>query len=137
MHAETIYTKTTKGVLAVKNKTTRMPRDLSMVFLAVDGKSTLAELAKKSGLAEGAIPAALKRLISDGYVKIFADGATASGATAKDDDGFDLDFTLPGGVAMLNSEAEQRAKAEIEAKARAEVAARAAIEAKARQDLEA
>ena len=121
MHPETIYTKTTKGVLAVKNKTTRMPRDLSMVFLAVDGKSTLAELAKKSGLAEGAIPAALKRLLSDGYVRIFSDGATpnvatandrpvtgatANGETAKDDDdGFDLDFTLPGRVAMLNSEA--------------------------------
>src|SRR6187402_3171070 len=120
MHPETIYTKTTKGVLAVKNKTALLPRDLSMVFLAVDGKSTVAELAKKSGLSEGAIPAALKRLISDGYVRISADGAiangvpaigtpangttangatangaTASGATAKDDDdGFDLDFTL-------------------------------------------
>src|SRR6185369_15662679 len=82
MDAETIFTKTTKGVLAVKNKTIRMPRDLSMVFLAVDGKSTVAELAKKSGLAEGAIPAALKRLLSDGYVRIFSDGATANGAIA-------------------------------------------------------
>src|SRR6476619_6551227 len=84
MHPETIYTKTTKGVLAVKNKTSRLPRDLSMVFLAVDGKSTVAELAKKSGLSEGAIPAALKRLISDGYVRIFSDGATANGAIAND-----------------------------------------------------
>src|SRR6185369_7085545 len=84
MDAETIFTKTTKGVLAVKNKTIRMPRDLSMVFLAVDGKSTVAELAKRSGLAEAAIPAALKRLLSDGYVRIFSDGATANGATAND-----------------------------------------------------
>src|SRR6185369_16974522 len=82
MDAETIFTKTTKGVLAVKNKTIRMPRDLSMVFLAVDGKSTVAELAKKSGLSEGAIPAALKRLISNGYVRISADGAIANGVPA-------------------------------------------------------
>src|SRR5258706_9777432 len=122
MHSETIYTKTAKGVLEVRNKSIRLPRDLRLVFLAVDGKSKAGELAKTSGLSDEAVAVAVNRLVGDGYVRIFSDGAqtsTAATAAADDDDeDLDLDFTSPAKVAELNYEAEQRARAEAEAKAR-------------------
>lgn len=69
MRPETIYTKTAKGVLEVKNKTIRLTRELGMVFLAVDGKARVADLGNKSGVPDAVIAAALKKLIADGYVK--------------------------------------------------------------------
>ena len=130
MLPQTIYTKTAKGVLEVKNKTIRLPRELGLLFLAVDGKSRVTDLAEKSGLAEEQLPAALEKLVADGYIKIFAATQAPSGAAGAED--LDLDFTSPAKVALLNTEAESRAKAEAEAKARAEAAARAATAAKAR-----
>jgi hypothetical protein len=47
MHPHTILTKTAKGVLEVKNKTIRLPRELGLVFLAVDGKATVASCPPK------------------------------------------------------------------------------------------
>ena len=47
---KTIYSKTPKGVLEIKNKISKLPRDAGMVFLAVDGKSTAANLLRKSGM---------------------------------------------------------------------------------------
>src|SRR5476649_1824257 len=134
MHPQTIYTKTTKGVLEVKTKTIRLPRALGLLFLAVDGKSKVADLATKSGVAEAGIPAALEKLVADGYIRILVEAPAAGGTAGAED--LDLDFTSPAKVALLNTEAEQRAKAEAEAKARAETAARAAAEAKARQEVE-
>src|SRR5215218_2449102 len=135
MHPETIYTKTAKGVLEVKNKSIRLPRDLGLVFLAVDGKCKAGGLAGKSGIQDGAVAIAIEKLIGDGYVRVFIEGAPAGGAER--DDGVDLDFTSPAKVAELNQEAEHRARAEVEAKTRADQAARAAGEAKARQEVEA
>src|ERR1700733_7583227 len=129
MNPQTTYTKTAKGVLEVKNKTIRLPRELGLVFLAVDGKAKVADLAAKSGLAEAQIGPALEKLAADGYIKVFADAPPPGGAAGAED--LDLDFTSPAKVALLNTEAEQRAKAEAEAKARAETAARAAAAAKA------
>ena len=37
MSEQTIYTKTAKGVLEVKNRTIKLPRDLERVFMLVDG----------------------------------------------------------------------------------------------------
>src|SRR5262245_5750992 len=82
MHPKTIFAKTPKGVLEVKNKTTKLPREIGVVFLSVDGKSTLADLAKKSGIDEKALTAALTKLTNDGFVKIFSspDAAPATGS---------------------------------------------------------
>src|SRR3954471_12454047 len=132
MHPDTIYTKTAKGVLEVKNKTIRLPRDLGLVFLAVDGKAKVTELPGKTAMAEAAVKTALSKLLADGYLKVLIEG----GAAAKEDDDLDLDFTSPAKVAELNTEAEQRGKAEADAKARANAAARATAEAKAREETE-
>jgi hypothetical protein len=149
MHPKTIFAKTPKGVLEVKNKTTKLPRDIGVVFLSVDGKSTLTDLAKKAGMDEKVLTAALQKLTSDGFVKVFSspdmtDAAPAAPATAASiaqaargqAGGDDLDFTSPAAMAKLNTEAVNRTKAEAEAKARALAAAKAAAEAKVRQETE-
>src|SRR5688500_15558022 len=136
MHPQTILTKTAKGVLEVKNKTIRLPRELGLVFLAVDGKATVAELPAKARIEEQTLLQALDKLVSEGYIKVFYQPPETGPAPGAADD-LDLDFTTPGSVAKLNSEAEQRASAEAAARARAESAARAAAEAKARQAAEA
>src|SRR5215831_2455244 len=142
MHPQTVFAKTAKGVLEIKNKTIKLPREVGLVFLSIDGKSTVADLAQKSGLPAPKLDEALDKLVADGYIKVFAApsaGAVVSIAKAapppappphEQDLGDDLDFTSPEAVARLNTEAENRLKAEEEAKARALAAARAAAEAK-------
>ena len=44
MHPQTVYAKTSKGVLEIKNKTVKLDRNAGGIFLSVDGKSTVAEL---------------------------------------------------------------------------------------------
>ena len=47
MHPQTVYAKTSKGVLEIKNKAVKLDRDSGNIFLSVDGKSTVAELGSK------------------------------------------------------------------------------------------
>jgi DNA-binding MarR family transcriptional regulator len=72
MHPQTVFAKTAKGVLEIKNKTIKLPREVGLVFLSVDGKSTVADLAQKSGLPTPKLDEALDKLVADGYIKIFA-----------------------------------------------------------------
>jgi hypothetical protein len=143
MHPKTVYTKTSKGVLEVKNKTIKLPRDLGLVFLSVDGKSTIADLVQKAGMPQNKLQQALDQLVADGYIKVFSSPGAASTAApaaragAGQDQGDELDFTSPEAMTKLNAEAEVRAKAEAAAKARAQAAARATAEAKMRQEAEA
>ena len=143
---KTIYSKTPKGVLEIKNKTSKLPRDAGMVFLAVDGKSTAANLLRKSGMEERKLHEILEKLTTDGFIRVVAVQETARpaapalaqagpipGPGAEDD----LDFTSPTAMSKLNAEAVTRSKAEADAKARALAAARAAAEAKVRQEAEA
>src|SRR5215831_681125 len=112
MHPQTVFAKTAKGVLEIKNKTIKLPREVGLVFLSVDGKSTVADLAQKSGLPAPRLDEALDKLVSDGYIKIFAapgGGAAVPAAKAapppppqEQDLGDDLDFTSPEAVARLN-----------------------------------
>jgi hypothetical protein len=148
IHPKTIYSKTPKGVLEMKNKTTKLPRDAGMVFLAVDGKSTAADLLRRSGMDEKKLHPILEKLVADGFIRVFTApespkpaAATAATLAAGSIPGpgveDDLDFTSPTAMSKLNAEAESRAKAEADAKARALAAARAAAEAKVRQEAEA
>ena len=140
MPDNTVYTKTAKGVLEVKNKTVRLPRELGLLFLAIDGKSTIADLARKTGVAESKLKEALDKMAADGHIKAIESSSTMSAAAVKpatDKEELDLDFTSPATVAKLNAEAETRVKAETAAKARAQAAARATAEAKVRQETEA
>ena len=70
MHPKTVFTKTSKGVLEVKNKTIKLPRDLGMVFVAVDGKSTFSDLVSKSGISAKKLEEAVERLVADGLHRI-------------------------------------------------------------------
>jgi hypothetical protein len=143
---KTIYSKTPKGVLEIKNKTSKLPRDAGMVFLAVDGKSTAANLLRKSGIEARKLHEILEKLTADGFIRAVTVQDTAKpaapatapagpipGPGAEDD----LDFTSPAAMSKLNAEAVTRSKAEADAKARALAAARAAAEAKVRQEAEA
>src|SRR5262249_5125427 len=122
MHPQTVFAKTARGVLEIKNKTIKLPREVGLVFLSVDGKSAVADLAQKSGLPTPKLDEALDKLVADGYIKIFsAPGAATLVPVAKaapppppqaQDLGDDLDFTSPEAVAKLNAEAENRLKAE-------------------------
>src|SRR3970040_2224152 len=145
MHPLTIYTKTAKGVLEIRTKTIKLPRELSQVFLLVDGKSTVTDLLKKdSDLEEEKLKEVLTKLETDGYIRVFSAPAEAApvpgraaAVTAPKEEGVELDFTSPEVVAKLNAEAATRVKAEADAKARAEAAARALAQAQARQAAEA
>ncbi len=140
MSNNTVYTKTAKGVLEVKNKTVRLPRDLGLLFLAIDGKSTIADLVQKTGVPEDKLILALNKMVANGHLKA-VDSApsapTAANKPAADTEELDLDFTSPVTAAKLSAEAETRAKAEAQAKARAQEAARVAAAAKVRQETEA
>ncbi|MDP2241251.1 MAG: AsmA-like C-terminal region-containing protein [Burkholderiales bacterium] len=138
MALNTVYTKTAKGVLDVKNKALRLTRELGLLFLAIDGKSTFANLALKTGIAENKLKEALDKMVADGHIKAIESASTTAAVAAMPAaDTEDLDFTSPATVAKLNAEAETRVKTEAQAKARAQEAARAATEAKARQETEA
>ena len=142
MHPQTIFTKTSKGVLEVKNKTIRLSSELGSVFVAVDGKSPFSALQGKTELDENTLQESVEKLLADGYIKIFFQPIVERKSVELEPIPVgtlieDLDFTSPAKVAELTSEAELRAKAEAAAKARAEAAARGAAEAKARQETEA
>ena len=79
MSEQTIYTKTAKGVLEVKNKTIRLPRDLENVFGLIDGKSTVAEMLQKNdSLSFEEMTQALEKLATDGFIKVFSMGGAPS-----------------------------------------------------------
>src|SRR5690606_15166177 len=132
IHPRTIYSKTPKGVLEVKNRTAKLDRTSNNVFQAVDGKSTVADLVKKTDIEEKKLHEVLEKLTNDGFLRVVSAPAEAAAPAAKasapaaaaagaDDD---FDFTTPEAMAKLNAEAEARAKAEAQAKARALAAAR-------------
>lgn len=133
MQSNTVYTKTAKGILEIKNKTVRLPRDVGLVFLSIDGKATVADLAAKSGMPPPKLNQALEKLLADGYIKTV--GSASSAAT--DVEELDLDFTSPEALAKLNVDAATRARAETDANARASEERRAALQAKLRQEAEA
>ena len=81
MSEQTIYTKTAKGVLEVRNRTIRLPRELERVFSLVDGKSSVSEILSKSdGMAYDDLVSALTKLTKEGFVKVFSTGPMPSSA---------------------------------------------------------
>lgn len=130
MHPQTIFAKTPKGVLEVKNRTLRLARDFGLVFLAVDGKTPVADLPQKARVDDTVLPLALDRLLADGYIQVFHRPPAARRGKAISGADLDLDFTSSAAVARLNAEA--RARAEIEQQARDTAAARDAAEARIR-----
>lgn len=96
MAAQTILTKTAKGILETRDRAGRLTRELRAVLVAVDGKATVAQLLAKSGMIEQPFQQALGTLLADGYIKVVApQGATAEPPGADTD----LDFTAAQGPA--------------------------------------
>src|SRR5215210_8334769 len=67
---QTVYTKTAKGILEIRNKSTKLPRELNAVFLSVDGKTTVEEMLPRSGMTSAQLQQALGALVTDGYIKM-------------------------------------------------------------------
>ena len=99
MHPQTVFTKTPKAVHELKNKTIRLPRDLGVLFLAIDGKSPISELPQMTGIDEASLPRALNRLMAYGYIRIVWKPAEVAQSSPVSDD-IDLDFTRPFAIAQ-------------------------------------
>ena len=133
MENKTIYSKTGKGVLEIKNKAGKLSKDLIKLLSLIDGKSNVADLMAKSKLSDAEINKALSDLSTGGYIKEFANTSTgirSSGGTGESAYVDDLDFTSslsPGKNVYQNAQSEwrqretaDRAKAEQEAKRKRE-----------------
>ena len=92
MHPQTIFAKTSKGVLAAKNRSTRLPAALDVVFLAVNGRSSVSTLRQTLRMDESSLLPALHRLVVDGYIRIFYEPREAEQSPPVSAD-HDLDFT--------------------------------------------
>jgi hypothetical protein len=134
MDNKTIYSKTGKGVLEIKNKAGKLPKDLVRVLTLIDGKSTVADLIAKSKLGDADMNKALGDLTTGGYIKEFANTSTGTQSGGAGSYVDDLDFTSslsPGKNVYQNAQSEwrqretaDRAKAEQEAKLKREEADR-------------
>ena len=132
MDNKTIYSKTGKGVLEIKNKAGKLPKDLVKVLTLIDGKSTVADLISKSKLSDADMNKALGDLTTGGYIKEFANTSTGVPSSGGGGGGYvdDLDFTSslsPGKNVYQNAQTEwrqretaDRAKAEAETKRKRE-----------------
>ena len=158
MNPTAIYSKSGKGVQEASGKTTLLKRADRAVLSAIDGRATLAEVARKVGRTfDAAFEALINQLDRDGFVRAVSSGTSphgsrAAAAPASPGGGADLDFTtimpIPKAPPKAPADAAQRAreqesalyKARQEAEARAQAERdrlRAEAEAKARAEAEA
>ncbi|HEX7954025.1 MAG TPA: cell envelope integrity protein TolA, partial [Burkholderiales bacterium] len=111
MDNKTIYSKTGKGVLEIKNKAGKLPKDLVKVLTLIDGKSTVDDLISKSRLNSNEINKALGELTTGGYIKEFSNTSTGTQGAAGGSYVDDLDFTSslsPGKNVYQNAQTEWR-----------------------------
>jgi hypothetical protein len=111
MDNKTIYSKTGKGVLEIKNKAGKLPKDLVKVLTLIDGKSTIADLMSRSKLSDADMNKALGDLTKGGYIKEFANTSTGTQSGGAGSYVDDLDFTSslsPGKNVYQNAQSEWR-----------------------------
>jgi len=103
MNRKTIFSKTGKGMLEMKNKA--LPKDISRILTLIDGKSSVGSLlSKEDKLTEGRLQEMLKKLEDEGYIRIASTGPETLFET-------DLDFTKKGMVVSeVKPEAYKEAK---------------------------
>jgi hypothetical protein len=143
MDNKTIYSKTGKGVLEIKNKAGKLPKDLVKVLTLIDGKSTVGDLMARSKLSDADITKALGDLTTGGYIKEFANTSTGTQGGGGGSYVDDLDFTSslsPGKNVYQNAQSEwrqretaDRTKAEQETKRKREEEERLKKEQAAKQ----
>ena len=71
MELQAIFTKTSRGISEVKNRSARLPRNLLNVLTLIDGKSTLDRLLRESKLGEMKFEQAISRLEEEGFIRVF------------------------------------------------------------------
>ncbi|HWH49019.1 MAG TPA: hypothetical protein VN664_14555, partial [Burkholderiales bacterium] len=131
MDKKTIYSKTGKGVLEIKNKAGKLSRDLFKVLSLIDGKSNVAELIAKSKFSDAELDRSLMELSTGGYIKEFSNTSGSAPSTPLESSYVDdLDFTsslAPGKNPYQSAQTEfrqresaDRVKAEQEAKKKRE-----------------
>jgi hypothetical protein len=103
MNLKTIYTKTGKGMLEMKNKT--LPKDISRVLTLIDGKSNVGSiLGKEDKSDEAKLREMLKKLENEGYIRVFSTGPETMFSG-------DLDFTKGVVVSEIKADVYNEAKA--------------------------
>src|SRR5712691_5630397 len=103
MNLKTIYTKTGKGMLEMKNKS--LPKDIGRVLTLIDGKSNVGGiLSKEDKFGETKLREMLKKLENDGYIRIFSTGPETMFSA-------DLDFTKGVVVSEIKADVYNEAKA--------------------------
>ncbi len=103
MNPKTIYTKTGKGMLEMKNKS--LPKDISRVLTLIDGKSSVSSiLGKEDRSGEAKLREMLKKLENDGYIRVFSTGPETMFSG-------DLDFTKGVIVSEIKADVYNEAKA--------------------------
>jgi hypothetical protein len=103
MNPKTIYTKTGKGMLEMKNKS--LSKDIGRVLTLIDGKSNVGSiLGKEDKLGETKLREILKKLESDGYIRVFSTGPETMFSA-------DLDFTKGVDVSEIKADVYNEAKA--------------------------
>ena len=167
MKPSAIYSKTGKGVQEASGKTRELARADRAVLAAIDGKSTLAEVAQKLGKSDSdaKLLQLIEQLDRSGFIRLIAGGEATTtpsappagrpGAAAATSPGGDLDFTqslskarLTGAAAakppvvdlaaQARAETERKAREESELRGIADAArARAEADAKARAERDA
>jgi len=94
---KTIYSKTGKGVLEIKNKAGKLSKDLVKVLTLIDGKSNMADLLAKAKFDDAEMDKAITQLAAGGYIKEFSNTSTgvSSGGSGSGGGSYvdDLDFT--------------------------------------------
>jgi hypothetical protein len=147
MNKTTVFSKTGKGLLEIKNKSNRLSKDQFRVLNLVDGKATLDDLVDKSRVTEVDLRKILTLLSDGGFIKEFTNPAAGGDFTSVTIPPVppstsyvdDLDFTQILGPAKTNkpgfyqsAATEQRQREEAERKA-AEAAATKAREESTRR----
>ena len=69
MDNATVFSKTGKGLLEIKNKLGRLPKDQFKVLNLVDGKTALGELVGQSRLPEAELRKIVALLCDSGFIK--------------------------------------------------------------------
>ena len=97
MDKKTIYSKTGKGVLEIKNKAGKLSKDLVKVLTLIDGKSNMADLLAKAKFDDAEMDKAITQLSAGGYIKEFSNTSTGVSSAGSGPGGGsyvdDLDFT--------------------------------------------
>lgn len=77
---DTVFSRTEKGTEEIRSRTVKLPREVGLVFLSVDGKASVAELLPRSGMDAAQFYRTLEMLVADGYIEAAATHPSASAA---------------------------------------------------------